>query len=67
MVVVKKTFSSLYEEVHSHHPHFTMGDARLLHSFLLWSHGKVTAEALVEHFDISYDLAVSLKQQYQQF
>jgi len=64
MVVVEKTVSSLYEKVHKHHPHFTMGDARLLYSFLLWSHGKVTTEALVDHFKISYDLATSLKQQY---
>lgn len=65
MVALENRVSSLFETVHKHQPHFTMGEAQILHDFLSWSRGRVSAIVVYHQFRIPLQLVMQLKKQYQ--
>lgn len=64
MVALENSVRALYETVHSHHPHFTMREAQILHDFLSWSHGRVSSTVVARQFKIPLRLVMQLKKKY---
>jgi len=64
MVALENSVRALFETVHKHHLHFTMGEAKILHDFLSWSHGQVSATVVARQFKIPFRLVMQLKKQY---